>query len=122
MCFFVFFWWLWLWIPVRWAPTHNDAGGPGVEEEHGADQEDAGQHHADGEQEPVAQADVLLPEKERVAIGVAGEPLAAVVAADGPDALDGFHKLRRLSEAVEVERKLCVFDRFSGGNWGKVRR
>ena len=70
----------------------------------------------------MAQADVLLPEKERVAIGVAGEPLAAVVAADGPDALDGFHKLRRLSEAVEVERKLCVFDRFSGGNWGKVRR
>lgn len=97
-------------------PTHNDAGGPGVEQEDGTHQEGAGQHHADGEQQPVAQADVLFPEQERVAVGVAGEALAAVVAADGPDALDGFHKLRRLTKAVEVEWELCVFDRLSNRN------
>ena len=68
---------------MRRAVTHDNARRPRVEEEEGADEECAGQHHADGEQEPVAEAHVLLPEQEGVAVGVGGQPLAAVVAADG---------------------------------------
>lgn len=52
--------------------THDDASGPRVEEEEGADEKGAGEHDADGQQQPVAQADVLLPEEERVAVGVGG--------------------------------------------------
>lgn len=43
--------------------------------------------------------------------------MSAVVAADGPYALDGFHKLRRLPEPVEVEGELCVFDGLSSRDW-----
>lgn len=43
--------------------------------------------------------------------------MPAVVAADGPYALDGFHKLRRLPEPVEVEGELCVFDGLSSRDW-----
>lgn len=91
--------------------THNDAGSPRVEQEEGANQEGAGEHHTDGEQEPVAKTDVLLPEEEGVAVGVGGQALTAVVATYGPHALNGLHKLRRLPEPVEVEGELCVFDR-----------
>lgn len=65
----------------------------------------------------MAQADVLLPEQERVAVGVGGQALSAVVAADGAHALDGLHKLRRFPEPVEVEGELCVFDGLSSRDW-----
>lgn len=58
----------------------------------------------------MTQAYILLPEQERVAVRVAGQALASVVAADGTDALDGLHELWRLAEPVEVEGKLCIFD------------
>lgn len=90
--------------------THYDAGGPRVEQEEGTDQKGTGEHDTDGQQEPVAQTNVLFPEQERVAIGVGGQALTAVVAADSPHALDGLHELRRLPEPIEVEGELCVFD------------
>lgn len=62
------------------------------------------------------QTDVLLPEEERVAVGVGGQALLAVVVADCSHALDGLHKLRGLSEPVEVEGELCVFDGLGSGN------
>ncbi len=52
--------------------THYDAGGPRVEQEEGTDEEGAGKHDADGQQEPVAQTNILFPEQERVAVGVRG--------------------------------------------------
>lgn len=61
----------------------------------------------------MAQTNILLPEEERVAVGVGGQALPAVVAADGPHALYGLHKLWRLPEPVEVEGELCVFDGLS---------
>lgn len=106
--------------------THYDAGGPGIEQEEGTDQKCAGEHDADGQQQPVAQTNILFPEQEWVAVGIRGQALSAVVAADGPHALDGFHKLRRLPEPVEVEGELCVFNRLSSWNWvetqGKERK
>lgn len=41
----------------------------------------------------MAEADVLLPEEKRVAVGVAGEPQARVVVADGSDLFNGFHEV-----------------------------
>lgn len=41
----------------------------------------------------MAQADVLLPEQEGVAIGVAGQPQARVVLTDDPHFFDGFHEV-----------------------------
>lgn len=67
----------------------------------------------------MAQTDVLLPEQERVAVGVGGQPLSAVVVADCPHALNGLHKLWRLPEPVEVEGELCVFDGLGSRNWTK---
>lgn len=52
--------------------THYDAGGPRVEQEEGTDQKGAGKHDTDGQQEPVAQTNILFPEQERVAVGVGG--------------------------------------------------
>lgn len=52
--------------------THYDAGGPRVEKEEGTDQKGAGEHDTDGQQEPVAQTNILFPEQERVAVGVGG--------------------------------------------------
>jgi len=101
--------------------THDDAGGPRVEQEQRADQKGAGEHDADGQQEPVAQTNVLFPEQEGVAVGVGGEALPAVVAADRPHALDGLHELRRLPEPVEVEGELCVFDGLSSRDWMERR-
>lgn len=70
----------------------------------------------------MAQTNILLPEQERVAVGVGGQALSAVVAADRPHALDGLHKLRRLPEPVEVERELCVFDGLSSRDWRERQR
>lgn len=64
----------------------------------------------------MTQAYVLLPEEEGVAVGVAGQALTAVVAADGTDTLDGLHELWRLTKPVEVEGKLCIFDGLSSRN------
>lgn len=93
--------------------TYNDAGGPWVEQEEGTDQKGASQYNTDGQQEPVAQTNILLPEEERVSVRVRRQALSAVVAADGPHTLDGLHKLWRLPEPVEVEGELCVFNRLS---------
>lgn len=101
--------------------THDDAGRPRVKQEEGADEERAGEHHADGQQQPVSQTNILFPEEERVAVGVGREPLPAVVAADGPHALDGLHKLRRLPEPVEVEGELCVFNGLSSRDWKETQ-
>lgn len=96
--------------------AYNDAGGPGVEQQDRADQEGAGQHHADRQQEPVSEADVLLPEQEGVSVRVVEHALAAELVADGPHALDGFHKVAGLPEAVQVEgelgklQRLCSWD------------
>ncbi|TNN34445.1 hypothetical protein EYF80_055392 [Liparis tanakae] len=86
---------------AKWTLAYNDAGGPGVEQEDGADQEGAGQHHADGQQEPVAQPDVLLPEQEGVSVGVVQHAFAAKLVANGANALDGFHEVAGLAEAVQ---------------------
>lgn len=67
----------------------------------------------------MAQTDVLFPEQERVSVGVGGQALPTVVAADSPHALNSLHKLRRLPEPVEVERELCVFDGLSSWDWIK---
>lgn len=50
--------------------THDDAGGPWVEQEEGTYQKGAGKHDTDGQQEPVAQTNILFPEQERIAVGV----------------------------------------------------
>lgn len=70
----------------------------------------------------MAKTDILFPEQERVAVGVGGEALSAVVAADSPHALDGFHKLWCLPEPVEVEGELCVFDGLSSRDWMERQR
>lgn len=106
---------------VKAAGTHNDAGRPGVEEEHGAHQEGAGQHHADGQQEPVPQADVLLPEEEGVSVGVVEHALAAELLADGPHALDGLHEVAGLAEAVQVEGELGELQRLGGRDCAGTR-
>lgn len=86
--------------------AYNDAGGPGVEQENRTDQEGAGQHHADRQQEPVSEANVLLPEQEGVSVRVVEHTLAAKLFADGPHALDGLHKVAGLAKAVQVEGEL----------------
>lgn len=104
--------------------TYNDAGGPGVEQENGADQEGAGQHHADGQQEPVPEANVLLPEQEGVSIGVVEDALAAELVAHRPHALNGLHEVAGLAEAIQVEgelgklQRLCSRDYDEGGERG----
>lgn len=65
----------------------------------------------------MAQTNILFPEEERVAVGVGGQALSAVVAANGPHTLDGFHKLWSLPEPVEVEGELCVFDGLGFRDW-----
>lgn len=69
----------------------------------------------------MAQTDILFPEEERVPIRVGGQAFLAVVVADCPHTLDGFHKLRRLPEPVEVEGELCVFDGLSSWNWMEIQ-
>lgn len=102
--------------------TYYDACGPWVEQKKGTHQKGASKHNTDGEEKPVAETDVLLPEQEGVAVGVGGQALTAVVVADFPYALNGLHKLWRLPEPVEVEGKLCVFDGLGSRNWTKTQR
>lgn len=52
--------------------THDDASGPRVKQEEGTDEKGAGEHDADGQQQPMAQTNILFPEQERVPIGVGG--------------------------------------------------
>lgn len=52
--------------------THNDASGPRVKQEEGTDKKGAGEHDADGQQQPMAQTNILFPEQERVPIRVGG--------------------------------------------------
>lgn len=92
--------------------TYNDSGGPGVEQENGTNQEGAGQHHADGQQEPVSEADVLLPEEEGVSVGVVEHALAAKLITDGAHTLDGFHKVAGLAKTIQVEGELGELQRF----------
>lgn len=99
--------------------TYNNARSPWIEQEHGTHEKGAGEHHANEEQQPVAQADILLPEKEWVAVWVAGHTQATVVVADGAHTLNGLHKLGCLAQPVEVEGKLCVFNGLCSRNWGK---
>lgn len=56
--------------------TYNNACSPEVEQQDSTHQEGAGQHHTDRQQEPVAQANVLLPEKKWVSIGIVWDALA----------------------------------------------
>lgn len=86
--------------------TYNDACSPGVEQEDRTDQEGAGQHHTDRQQEPVSEANVLLPEQEGVSVGVIEHTLAAKLIANGAHTLDGFHKVAGLTKAVQVEGEL----------------
>ena len=64
----------------------------------------------------MAEANVLLPDEEGVAVGVAGEPQARVVIADGSDFFDGFNEVRGVTQAVEVERELSIFDGLCRGD------
>ena len=73
--------------------THYEASCPGIEQQQGADEKSADQQDADSQQEAAPQAQVLLPEEEGVTIGVAGEPQACVVAADGSDFFYRFHEV-----------------------------
>lgn len=86
--------------------TYNDAGSPGVEQENRTDQEGAGQHHADRQQEPVSEANVLLPEQEGVSVRVVEHTLATKLIADGPHTLNGLHEVAGLAKAVQVEGEL----------------
>ena len=101
--------------------THYDACGPGVEQEDGTDQEGTGQHHADGQQEPVAESDILFPEQEGVAVGVVQHALAAELVAHRPHALDGLHKVGRLPQPVQVEGELGELQRLRRRDWKRRR-
>lgn len=92
--------------------TYNDACSPGVEQEDRTDQEGAGQHHTDRQQEPVSEANVLLPEQEGVSVRVIEHTLAAKLITNGAHTLDGFHKVAGLAKAVQVEGKLSKLQRF----------
>lgn len=105
--------------------TYDDAGCPGVQEEHRAHQEGAGQHDADGQQEPVPESDVLLPEEKGVSVWVVEHTLAAELVADGPDTFNSFYKVAGLAKAVQVEGELGKLQRLSswdcaGSRGGKV--
>lgn len=97
--------------------TYNNAGGPWIEQEDSTYEKSAGEYHANKEQQPVAQADILLPEEEWIAVRVAGHTQATVVVADVAHTLNGLHKLGCLTQPVEVEGKLCVFNGLCSRNW-----
>lgn len=96
--------------------AYNDASNPGVEQENGTDEEGAGQRHGDGQQEPVPEADVLLPEEEGVSVRVAEHALAAKLLADGPHTFNDLHKVTGLAKVVQVEGELSKLQGFSRGN------
>lgn len=95
--------------------AYNDAGNPGVEEEDGTDEEGAGQRHGDGQQEPVPEADVLLPEQEGVPVRVAQHAPAAKLLADGPHTFNDLHEVAGLAKVVQVEGELGELQGF--GRW-----
>lgn len=86
--------------------TYNDAGCPGVEQKNRTNQEGAGQHHANRQQEPVSEANVLLPEEEGVSVWVVEHTLPAKLITDGPHTFDGFHKVAGLAKAIQIEGEL----------------
>lgn len=82
-----------IYLPVK-QNTHNDAGCPRIEQQKGAHQESTDQHDADSLQKPVAQANVLLPEKERVATGITEHTMClGSLIADSSHALNSCHKV-----------------------------
>ncbi len=85
---------------MRGRQTYNDACGPGVEQEDGAHQEGAGKDNTDGQQEPVAQTNVLFPEQKGVAIGIVLDSLTHKFLANCAHTLNGFNEVRGLSEAI----------------------
>ena len=91
--------------------TYNDASCPWVEQEDRTNQEGASQYHTDRQQEPVSEANVLLPEQEWVSIGVVEDALATKLITNGPHALNGFHKVTSLAKTIQVERKLGKLQR-----------
>lgn len=96
--------------------AYNDASNPGVEQEDGTDQEGAGQRHGDGQQEPMPEADVLLPEQEGVPVRVAQHALAAELLADGPHTFNDLHKVTGLAKVVQVEGELSELQGLSSWN------
>lgn len=102
--------------------AYDDAGDPGVEQEDGADEEGAGQGDGDRQQEPVSEADVLLPEQEGVSVRVAGHALAAELLADGPHNFDDLHKVAGLAKVVQVERELSELQGFRSRNCRRKTR
>lgn len=83
------------------AKTHYEASSPGVEQQQGTDEKSADQQDADGQQEAVPQAQVLLPEEEGGATGVGAHPGPACLCARCPGPLDGLHEIRSLLEAMK---------------------
>lgn len=99
-----------IWLQQRTLLTYNDSSSPGVQQEKGTHQECTGQDHADGQEEPMAETNILFPEEEWVAIRIIWHSQAGIIVANGSHFLDRFHKVWRLSKAIEVERKLGILD------------
>lgn len=97
--------------------AYDDGSDPGVEEENGTDEEGAGQRYSDRQQEPVSEADVLLPEQEGVSIWVAEHALVAKLLADGPHTFNGLHKVTGLAKVVQVEGELSELQGFRSWNY-----
>lgn len=67
----------------------------------------------------MAQADILLPEEEGVAAGVAQHPMAlGSLSADGPYALDRLHEVGCATQPTQVERELGELQRLGCWDWG----
>lgn len=59
----------------------------------------------------MAEAEGTAPRRgSGVAVGIAGEPQARVVIADGSDFFNGFNEVRGVTQAAEVERELSIFN------------
>lgn len=69
----------------------------------------------------MTQADVLLPEQERVTIGVAENTLLGKLLTYCSDGLDSFNEIGGLLQASQVERELGKLDQLGSGNWVKGR-
>lgn len=65
----------------------------------------------------MTQPNVLFPEEEWISIWVTGNSKASVVIADGSHFLNSSHKVRSITQSIEVERKLSIFYRFRFWNW-----
>lgn len=86
-----------IWLQQRTLLTYNDCSSPGVQKKEGTHQECAGQDHADGQEQPVAEPNVLLPEEEWVAIRVTWYSQAGEIVANGSNFLYSVHKIWRFS-------------------------